>query len=306
MKILVISSNLIGDTILSTCVVEHFAKKYPKATFTFLIGPSSGQIYEFFPRKDKIILIKKKKFNMHWIDMYLSAWNKKWEIIIDFRSSLLSYFLISKKRYIFKKDKRFNHLDQLKRSFNLNDTSLYVHTNNEDDLLAKNEIDSNFKHVVIFPGGNWKPKIWPSEYYNKLIKILITEYSNLKFVIVGSIEEKKIYLKSIKQDLPDDIFLDIMGKPLTLTSSFMKLSNLFIGNDSGLMHLSIASRLTTISLFGPTDDRIYSHINSHSYVIRTAKNYSDFNKKLIDSGKSYMSTIKPVQIFDLINKKNLL
>ena len=61
MKILIISSNLIGDTILSTCVIQYFAKLHPKAKFTFLIGPSAGQIYEHFPNKEKIVLIKKKK-----------------------------------------------------------------------------------------------------------------------------------------------------------------------------------------------------------------------------------------------------
>ena len=48
MKILVISSNLIGDTILSTGVIEEFSKNNPNAKFTFLIGPTSGQIYEHF------------------------------------------------------------------------------------------------------------------------------------------------------------------------------------------------------------------------------------------------------------------
>ena len=56
MKILVISSNLIGDTVLSTGVVEHFAKAYPKAKFTFLAGPSAGQIYDYFPLRKEIIL----------------------------------------------------------------------------------------------------------------------------------------------------------------------------------------------------------------------------------------------------------
>ena len=57
MRILVISSNLIGDTILSTGVIEHFYTKYPKAKFTFLIGPSASQVYEYFPGLDKIISI---------------------------------------------------------------------------------------------------------------------------------------------------------------------------------------------------------------------------------------------------------
>ena len=70
MKILVISSNLIGDTILSTGVIEDFLKNNPNAKFTFLIGPTSGQIYEHFPGLDKIILIKKQRLNVHWLKMY--------------------------------------------------------------------------------------------------------------------------------------------------------------------------------------------------------------------------------------------
>ena len=306
MKILVISSNLIGDTILSTCVIEYFVKKYPNSKFTFLTGPSSGQIYEYFPNKEKIISIKKKKFNLHWINMYLNSYKKKWDVTIDFRSSLLSYFLFSKKRFIFKKNKNINHLDQLKKSFNLNNTSLVIHTSKMDDLEAKNIIKSDFKYVIIFPGGNWNPKIWPAESFNELIKKLIKKYSNLKFIIVGSNNERTLYLEKISKGLSKDLFIDIMGKSLSYTSAFMKLSNLFIGNDSGLMHLSIASKLTTISLFGPTDDKVYGHFNLFSHVIRTNTSFDDFNRNLMDFKKSYMQSIKPYQVFELIDKIKVL
>ena len=103
MKILIISSNLIGDTILSTGIVNHYHKEYPHAKFTFLIGPSAGQIYKHFPAKDEIITIKKKKFNYHWIEMYMKVYKNNWDIIIDFRSSLISFLLFRRKKYIFKK-----------------------------------------------------------------------------------------------------------------------------------------------------------------------------------------------------------
>ena len=64
MKILVISSNLIGDTILSTGVIEHFYNIYPSAKFTFLIGPKASQIYQNFPGLEEIIIIKKRKYNL--------------------------------------------------------------------------------------------------------------------------------------------------------------------------------------------------------------------------------------------------
>ncbi|MDC0226759.1 glycosyltransferase family 9 protein [Alphaproteobacteria bacterium] len=306
MKILVISSNLIGDTILSTCVIEHFVKIYPKSSFTFLIGPSAGQIYEHFDAKDKIYLIKKMRFNLHWLKMYSLIFNKKWDLVIDFRSSLISYFLIKRKKFIFKKKKSLNHLDQLKESFKLQNSSLKIYTNKFEEKEVNFNLDYNYRHIVIFPGGNWKPKIWPTNKYNILIKALIHKYKDLKFIIVGSLEEKKNYFNDIKKNIPNDYFIDIMGKSLTLTSAYMKKSNLFIGNDSGLTHLSVASNLTTICLFGPTNDKVYGHKNEKSFVIRTQETYEDFLNKSIDTSISHMLSIKPNQILNLIIKKHLL
>ncbi len=305
MKILVISSNLIGDTVLSTGVVEHFAKAYPKAKFTFLAGPSAGQIYDYFPLRKEIILFKKKRFNIHWLDMYRFSKNKKWEIIIDFRSSLLPYFLKKNKKYIFKKNKLLSHLMQLNETFKFDSSNLFINNSFKEKNEVNLKINKNYKYVVIFPGGNWKPKIWSTEYYNKLMFFLLEKFSNIKFIIVGSSKERIIYDKIIK-GLSADLFIDLMGKTLTLTSAYMKKSTLFIGNDSGLMHLSVASQLTTIGLFGPTNDNIYGHRSLKSFVIRTDESYEYFNKSIINPNISYMSSIKPEHIIDLIIQNKLL
>ena len=97
-----------------------------------------------------------------------------------------------------------------------------------------------------------------------------------------------------------------MGRSLTATSAYMTKSNLFIGNDSGLMHLSIASKLKTIALFGPTNDKIYGHYNSNSFVLRTKENYENFKKNKIDTSRSYMQSILPEIVFDFIIKNKLI
>ena len=306
MKILIISSNLIGDTILSTGVVNFFHKKFPKAKFTFLIGPSAGQIYDNFTAMQKIILVKKRKYNLHWLSMYSKVCRIKWDIIIDFRSSLISYFLIKNKKYIFKKKKNLNQIDQLKNFFNLRKLTLFVPTSKNDEIKASKFLSTKHKYVVLFPGGNWKPKIWPINYFNKLIHLLNKKYFNLRFIIVGSLDEKKIYYNDIKKDHLNDSFIDLMGESLSATSAYMKKSNLFIGNDSGLMHLSVASNLKTIALFGPTDDKIYGHKNLNSFVIRTKENYEKFDKNKINATKSYMNSIEPKLVFDLIVNNELL
>ena len=82
----------------------------------------------------------------------------------------------------------------------------------------------------------------------------------------------------------------------------MKKSDVFIGNDSGLMHLAVASKLRVISLFGPTNDAVYSPKGDKNIVIRTKENYDYFKSLKINENKSYMSSIKPETVFKSFEK----
>ena len=63
-----------------------------------------------------------------------------------------------------------------------------------------------------------------------------------------------MYYNKLINGIDNELIVDLFGATLTLTAAYMKKSNLFIGNDSGLMHLATASNLPTIALFGPTND----------------------------------------------------
>ena len=306
MKILVISSNLIGDTILSTGVIQFFLNKYPNSKFTFVIGPSASQIYHHFPNLENIIKIKKKKYDLHWLDIIRKCIFIKWDIIIDFRSSLISYILFNNKKFIFKKNNHFHHLEQLSKLFKFDCSKLTIYNSPDEIENVEKVIDRNIKYIVIFPGGNWIPKLWPAKNFNILIKKINNNYSNIKFIIVGSREEKKIYYDEVTKDIDKKKIIDLMGNSLTLTSAFMKQSSLFVGNDSGLMHLSVASNLKTIALFGPTNDLIYSPKGKKCFVIRTKESYEYFLKNIDDTKKSYMQSIEVDDVINIIKNYKLL
>ena len=97
-----------------------------------------------------------------------------------------------------------------------------------------------------------------------------------------------------------------MEENITQTYSFIKRSNLFIGNDSGLMHLAAASNIPTIGLFGPTNDKLYAPFGDKCYIVRTKETYADFKNIKFDTNKSYMHSIKIDNIFELINAKKLI
>ena len=254
MKILIICSNLIGDTILSSGVFNFLAQENPKAKFTFVIGPTAEPLLENFSRIERVITVKKRKFNLHWIEILRQCFGSKWDIVVDFRSSLLSFFLTKRKTYIFKKNANLHHVKQLNKSFGFDCSNLYIHTSpNEENEVGK-IIDKQNKYFVIFPGGNWCPKIWPVEKYNTLLKKISSKNQNIKYIFVGSNIEKDLYYNKLANGINNELIIDLFGATLTLTAAYMKKSKLFIGNDSGLMHLATACNLQTIALFGPTND----------------------------------------------------
>lgn len=309
MKILFISSNLIGDAILSTGILSYLIEKYANSKITIISGPTSKQLFENFPNLERIITIKKMKYNLHWIEMWSKIINKKWDLVIDLRSSFISYIIFSKKRKIFKKnDKNILQVEKLSNFMNIKDIlKPKIYSNIKEDNLAKKIIGNKFV-IAIAPGGNWGPKVWPIERYNQIILKLKDLYQDkqLYFLIVGSKKEEKLYLKDLTKNIDPQNLINFMGKSLTLTYSYLSLCKLFIGNDSGLMHLSAATGIKTIGLFGPTRDDWYAPFGNNCFVIRTKETYEELKKKSNDSNKSLMNSIQSDQLINYILTNNLL
>ncbi len=241
---------------------------------------------------------------MHWLDIISNCYGKKWDIIIDFRSSLLSYFLKHKKKFIFKKKSNLNHVQQLSDYFGFDCSDLFIETNKEEEEIATKDLSNNFKYFVIFPGGNWQPKIWSVKNYNSLLVKIISKNKNIKFILVGSKSEEKVYFNEITKNINTNNIINLFGASLTQTAAYMKKSKLFIGNDSGLSHMASATRLKSIVLFGPTNDKIYGPFMKDSHVIRTNESYDYFKGINIDKTMSYMDSISVENIYNTLQKNN--
>ena len=302
MKILFICSNLIGDTILSSGAIKYFIDQNKEAKLTFVVGPTAAPLLKNYNNIENIIIFKKRKFNLHWFDIFQKTYNVKWDIVVDFRSSVISYLLRNNKKYIFKKNHNIHHIEQLNSSFGFNCSNLLIPTSDDEKNKADEDLDSSFKHIVIFPGGNWDPKLWSADNFNVTMKLLLEKFHKIKFILVGSLKEKNKFYNEIIKGIKEDLIIDLFGFNLTLTSAYMKKSDMFIGNDSGLMHLAVASKLRVISLFGPTDDNVYGPYGEGNIVVRTSESLEYFKSLKIDENKSYMNTIKPEIIIQKCEK----
>ncbi len=302
MKILFICSNLIGDTILSSGVINYFVDQNKDAKLTFVVGQTAAPLLKNYKNIENIIVFQKRKFNLHWFEIFQKTFKTKWDIVIDFRSSAISYLLRNNKKYIFKKHQNIHHIEQLNSSFGFNCSNLFIPISDDEKNKANNDLDKSFIHIVIFPGGNWSPKVWSSDNFNVIMKLLLNKYSNIKFILVGSLEEKNKFYNKLIKGIKEELIIDLFGYNLTLTSAYMQKSNIFIGNDSGLMHLAVANKLRVISLFGPTNDKIYGPYGSDDIVIRTEESLDHFHSLKIDENKSYMNSIKPETVLQTCEK----
>ena len=302
MKILFICSNLIGDTILSSGVINYFVDQNKDAKLTFVVGQTAAPLLKNYKNIENIIVFQKRKFNLHWFEIFQKTFKTKWDIVIDFRSSAISYLLRNNKKYIFKKHQNIHHIEQLNSSFGFNCSNLFIPISDDEKNKANNDLDKSFIHIVIFPGGNWSPKVWSSDNFNAIMKLLLNKYNNIKFILVGSLEEKNKFYNKLIKGIKEELIIDLFGYNLTLTSAYMQKSNIFIGNDSGLMHLAVANKLRVISLFGPTNDKIYGPYGSDDIVIRTEESLDHFHSLKIDENKSYMNSIKPEIVLQTCEK----
>ncbi|MGY9003163.1 MAG: glycosyltransferase family 9 protein, partial [Rhodospirillales bacterium] len=74
--------------------------------------------------------------------------------------------------------------------------------------------------------------------------------------------------------IPEERRLDLVGRIDLLTvAACLKRSSLYIGNDSGLMHLAAATRVPTLGLFGPSKEEHYEPWGEHCAIVRTKQSY---------------------------------
>lgn len=135
-----------------------------------------------------------------------------------------------------------------------------------DSLLADYKYDPERPLVAVHCGGHYFiRKRWPLTYFGDLFRIL-QEQTEAQIVLVGGREDRDI-VAQLGVDFPR--LLNVVGVlKLEETAELLQRSRLFIGNDSGPLHLAAALQVPTIGLFGPTNPRQFYPYNPprHTFV----------------------------------------
>ncbi len=124
--------------------------------------------------------------------------------------------------------------------------------------------------VVIHPGGRDHielfEKRWPVEYYRELIKLIKTSHK-AQIVIVGTKSENSWIENTLREEL-DDNTLNFAGKTdISQLFSIISSGCLFIGNNSGPMHIAAAYGVPVVTFAGGIDINRWSPAGTGPYRI---------------------------------------
>jgi len=223
-------------------------------------------VKEIIYLEDEFLKINKSKINNFFKLIHFINKNNFTDIYIMHFSFF--WFLVSKASKIkniynygiFKKnvDIYLNALEQNKKW--LNDNNLTSQTR-----IAWPTNNKNSNQIIIGIGSSGPTKKWSTENYISLIKRINNK--NIKFYLAGGNNEIENQIANkIKNTITENETESLCHLSIEQIIPIIDSSKLYIGNDTGFMHLSAGLNIPSIGLFGDTP-LSYANYNKNIFPI---------------------------------------
>ncbi len=284
MKILFITSTRIGDAVISSGVLGHLLEANPGARVTVVCGPLAKELFEGVPGLERIIVLEKKPFSLHWLEMWRQCIGHIWDVVVDLRNAPLSALLFSKRQYhlwsVAKSD--LHRVVTVASLLGLEKTPpgprLWPRSNDSDD--AAKLIPGGSPVIGLGPSANWIGKVWSADNFTAIAARLVGDDGIIPGgrIAVFAHESEREMVTPIMEALKDRGFdvIDLVGSRHLLTVySALKRCAFYVGNDSGLMHMAAAAGVPTLGLFGPSREDHYAPWGDKCAYVRTDTSYDD-------------------------------
>jgi ADP-heptose:LPS heptosyltransferase len=277
--ILFITATRIGDAVLSSGLIKRLADEIPNARFTVVAGPAAAPLFTQIPNLDEVIVFAKAKDGSHWFDLWRKVRKRRWGLVVDMRGSAIARFLSTKRRAVYRKPAQPMHkVLEAARTLRIEDDPAppYIFTSPEVEAYAVDLTAGSGPILAIAPNANWVGKTWPLERFSRVAMRLLGSDGPMRggrLMVLGGPEDHKL-AQGLKDVVPRSRFIDLAGRVDLVTAyACLKHARLFIGNDSGTMHLAAAAGCPTLGLFGPSDEQLYAPWGPHTRVARGLRSY---------------------------------
>ncbi len=255
MRILFITPRMIGDAVIACGVLDHLIRAYPDCRITVATSPAAAGLFDHMPQRERTILVVKRASRTHWLKLWAEVVRSRWDLVVDLKGSGMPFFVRARRRAM-RRPGPGRLFEQHAALLGIAPAPLpVVWTGAAERARAAHLIPGDRPVIAICPTASWEPKMWPADRFAALFQALAEEALPGARVAIfagpGPLEHR--LAAPLVAALPEAI--DLRGK-LTLAEvvACLERCRLYVGNDSGLMHLAAATGVPTVGLRGTSVD----------------------------------------------------
>jgi heptosyltransferase-2 len=288
-KILIRATNWVGDAIMALPALRTVRRRFREATIAVVARPYVADIYrgqgicdelisydpngahaglggrerlahDLRARKFDVALLLQNAFDAAWL-----AWRagilERIGYARDGRSMLLTKRIVVPKRHEIPPHEQFYYLELLRRAGWIDslpgETQVRLDVGEEqrrhaEEMLLALGARRNVSRIAIGAGASYgSAKCWPPERFADFVNRL-RRHTDSDVILFGTAAE---------QQVADAIATGITGSVIRLDGKtaiadlpgLLARCQVFVGNDSGAMHVAAAVGLPVVAIFGPTD-----------------------------------------------------
>lgn len=314
-KILIRSTNWIGDAIMTTPAVRTIRENFPDSEITLLGLPWVADVFAAGPRVDRIFLYEKNGRHQGLggkLRLAAELRAEKYDAAILLQNAFEAALITTLARiparggyttdgrgllltHGVKKDPaiglkhQVHYYQEMLAGLGLTpgDDQLELLLAPEAEKTVDEHLQTCFSHsgrvpvIGLNPGAAYGPaKRWPAEKFGRLAHRVCSRSDGV--VLIFGTEADREAADRIRAATPGQSagrVIDLTGKTdLATAMAYIDRCDVFVTNDSGLMHVAAALRTPVVAIFGSTDHIATGPFSDNALVIRKPMDCSPCKK----------------------------
>ena len=279
-NLLIIKRRYIGDVLLATPTVRAIRAARPDVRVTMMVNRGTEDVLSGNPDMDEIIALDKGSLAAQ-SRLIAGLRRQRFDTVIDLtdgdRSAFLSWISGAPVRIGFNDEERWrgHYYTQVVQSVSgvrhridrdlealkplgiqavSKDPQLWLtpeEENSADQLLDQLGVQRSQSTVILQPGARYWFKAWPPERFAELADRLTSQYGCQ--VLIGGSDQDDDLAQQIRQMAKSRSIIMAGRTTIKQFAAIAKKSALFVGSDSGAMHVATAVGTPVVALFGPSN-----------------------------------------------------
>ena len=333
-RILIVKLGAVGDCVHTLYAARALRLHFPESHIAWAVEEKSFEVVNGHPDLSQVFRIERKSGISRWIDSARAVSETPYDITVDFsnllKSGLVTKFSSSKKRIGFSRLREANFLftnqrivsrqgHMVQRYFRLLEplgitmpddafengripdhlkTSVFVPEEKKrgvDQFLHETSHDKA-PIVLVNPHGTWPNKLYPIQHYATVCMRLIEE--GARIVVAWGGPAEKQHAQRLVEMIGHRVHL---APPTDLKelAHLLSRSTMYLGNDTGPMHIAAAAGTAVVAVFGPTSPSRVGPLAEHVRVVTPQGICDKWPCEKKKCGRPYcINEIAPAKVID--------